>query len=242
MSSPFPGMNPYLEQDDAWHSFHEHLVPRLADEIVAGTPARYFVKLDENIYLHELSADERRLLGRPDVAVVEAKRSADQTVAVSTSATAPMHAQLPAVDLERLSFIEIRDTRNRRLITAVELLSPANKRAGPDRDVYLAKRAKVIQQGVNYVEIDLLRGGPRMPMEGVPACDYLVMVARSTEWPNAGIWPISLRDRLPDIAIPLNPPDADVVVHLQQLLHATYDAGGYERFIYEGQPEPPFAH
>ena len=23
MPSPFPGMNPYLEQDDVWHDFHK---------------------------------------------------------------------------------------------------------------------------------------------------------------------------------------------------------------------------
>ena len=30
MPSPFPGMNPYLEQDDVWHDFHERFVPLVA--------------------------------------------------------------------------------------------------------------------------------------------------------------------------------------------------------------------
>src|SRR5437764_855351 len=67
MPSPFPGMNPYLEQDDAWHSFHERFCTRLADELVAHTGPRYLVKLDESVFLHELPAGERRLVGRPDV-------------------------------------------------------------------------------------------------------------------------------------------------------------------------------
>ena len=29
MPSPFPGMNPYLEQEDAWHDFHESFMPRM---------------------------------------------------------------------------------------------------------------------------------------------------------------------------------------------------------------------
>ena len=239
MPSPFPGMNPYLEQDDAWHSFHERFCTRLADELVARTGPKYLVKLDENVFLHELPADGRRLLGRPDVMVLEPRGPGDVAAAAVLPAAAPAYANLPAVDLERLSYVEIRDARSRRLITAIELLSPTNKAAGSDRDQYLAKRARLMRQGVNLVEIDLLRGGPRMPMDGVPACDYLVMVARPPEWPRAGIWPIRLREPLPEIPIPLTAPDPDVRVNLQPLLHAIYDSAGYDRFIYDGEPDPP---
>lgn len=241
MPSPFPGMNPYLEQDDAWHSFHERFCTRLADELVAQTGPRYLVKLDENVFLHELPSEERRLLGRPDVMVLQPGRSEQATVATATSTAspAPAYANLPAVDLERLSYVEIRDARSRRLITAIELLSPTNKCLGSDRDQYLAKRASLMRQGVNLVEIDLLRGGPRMPMDGTPPCDYLVMVARPAEWPRAGLWPVRLRDALPDIPIPLADPDPDVRVALQPMLHAIYDAAGYDRFIYAGEPDPP---
>ncbi len=27
MPSPFPGMNPYLEQDDVWTDFHQSFIP-----------------------------------------------------------------------------------------------------------------------------------------------------------------------------------------------------------------------
>jgi hypothetical protein len=140
---------------------------------------------------------------------------------------------------ENLSSIEIRDVRSRRLITAIEWLSPTNKKNGSDRDQYLAKRATLMHQAANLVEIDLLRGGPRMPMENVPPSDYLVMVARPSEWPRAGVWPIQLRDPLPSIPIPLDESDPDAIVSLQALLHAIYDAAGYERFIYTSEPEPP---
>lgn len=241
MPSPFPGMNPYLEQDDAWHGFHERFCTRLADELVGRTGPHYLVKLDENVYLHELPSEERRLMGRPDVMVLEPGDRAHATSAtVSPAASgAPAYAKLPAVDLERLSYVEIRDVRSRRLITAIELLSPTNKRAGSDRDQYLAKRANLIRQGVNLVEIDLLRGGPRMPMEPAPPCDYLVMVARPSEWPRAGVWPIRLQDPLPEIPVPLGAPDPDARVPLQPLVHAIYDAAGYDRFIYESEPDPP---
>ena len=89
------------------------------------------------------------------------------------------------------------------------------------------------------MEIDLLRGGPGMPMEGAPPCEYLMMVARPAEWPRAGVWPVALRDPLPELPVPLSPPDPDAHVALQPLLHAIYDAAGYERFIYDGEPDPP---
>jgi hypothetical protein len=234
-------MNPYLEQDDAWHYFHERFCTRLADELVSRTGSNYLVKLDENVYLHELPSEQRRLVGRPDVMVVEpgGRTQAGAATAWPTASVAPAYANLPAVDLERLSYVEIRDARSRRLITAIELLSPTNKRPGSDRDQYLAKRATLMRQGVNLVEIDLLRGGPRMPMDPAPACDYLVMVARPPEWPRAGFWPIRLRDPLPEVPVPLAPPDADAQIALQPLIHAVYDSAGYNRFVYDGEPDPP---
>ena len=30
MPYPFPGMNPYLEQEDVWHDFHERFIPLAA--------------------------------------------------------------------------------------------------------------------------------------------------------------------------------------------------------------------
>ena len=33
MPSPFPGMNPYLERDDAWHDFRKSLLVRLAEMV-----------------------------------------------------------------------------------------------------------------------------------------------------------------------------------------------------------------
>lgn len=242
MPSPFPGMNPYLEHPDVWHGFHGYFCPELAKAVVAELPARYMVRMDENVYLHELSADERRLFGRPDVGVFDRSGTTrGHAPNGSASAVAPAYAQLPAVDLERLPFIEIRDIRSRRLVTVIELLSPANKRPGTDRDAYLTKRARLMHETVNLVEIDLLRGWPRMPMDGAPTCDYMVTVARPEEWPRVGVWPIGLRDPLPEIPIPLTAPDPDVRVALQPLLHAIYDAGGYERFVYDGEPEPPLS-
>lgn len=240
MPSPFPGMNPYLEQHDVWHDFHESFMPRVRDLISAQVDPRYIVKIDEHVFIHELSAEQRRFLGRADVSV---GRGASRTGAGYRTATAvldpPAEGYVPAIDIERLAFVEIRDRRNRQLVTLIELLSPANKRSGGDRDQYLAKRQEVLCSTAHLVEIDLLRGGERPPLEALPPCDYCVMVSRSPQRPRVGLWPLQLRDRLPVIPIPLREPDPDAQLDLQNVLDDIYDKARYETYVYDGSPDPP---
>jgi hypothetical protein len=136
-------------------------------------------------------------------------------------------------------YIEIRDRDGEVVITVIELLSPTNKRPGSDRGHYLAKRKQYLASSAHYVEIDLLRGGERMPADDLPDCDYCVLVRRSENRPRAGVWPLRLRDRLPLIPIPLRAPDPDARLDLQELLHQVYDRAGYRYRIYAAPPRPP---
>src|SRR5438270_10953148 len=94
MPSPFPGMNPYLEHEDAWHDFHERFIPAAAEEIGRQVRPAYIVKIDQNVYVHELPEGDRRLLGRPDVYVIEGsgKETADATT-LSTALASTARAQ-----------------------------------------------------------------------------------------------------------------------------------------------------
>jgi hypothetical protein len=78
-----------------------------------------------------------------------------------------------------------------------------------------------------------------MPIEDPPACDYMVMVSRYVERPRTGLWPIMLREPLPEIPIPLRNGDPDAMLDLQRLLHDVFDGAGYEYYIYGGRPAPP---
>jgi len=240
MPSPFPGMNPYLEQDDVWHNFHEQFCTHCLETLVPQVRPGYIVKLDEHVYIHELSADERRLLGRGDVAVASTGLKRPVPPGGGGAITAPVQARVPtATDVERQSFIEIRDRRSRDLIAVIELLSPANKRSGADREQYLGKRRQLLASAVHFVELDLLRGGIRMPVEDLPDCHYYAMVSRAGARPQVDVWPLRLRDPLPLIPIPLREPDGDAQLNLQTILHRLYDAAGYSDYIYEGRPQPP---
>jgi hypothetical protein len=240
MPSPFPGMNPYLEQDDTWHDFHQRFVPQVAELLGAQMSPQYIVKVEVHLYIHELDTEQRRLLGRADVGVAHAPKPGGAHSATGVL-DPPTQVVLPSVDIERDAYVEIRDRRNRQLITVIELLSPSNKQSGKDRDQYVAKRAELLAGPVHFVELDLLRGGPRMPLTDLPVCDYYVLVSRAEQRPRAGLWPLRLRDPLPPIPIPLRAPDADARLDLQLALHRVYDAARYEHYLYEGTPQPPLA-
>jgi Protein of unknown function (DUF4058) len=53
MSSPFPGMDPYLEQPAFWSSFHSKFVVALADAIEAQLDAAYYVEVETRTYLDD---------------------------------------------------------------------------------------------------------------------------------------------------------------------------------------------
>jgi hypothetical protein len=244
MPSPFPGMNPYLEHEDAWHNFHV-LFPTVGmQQLERHIGPNYFVKADENVYIHELSGDERRLLGRPDLFTTEAPDSAGghgPAAALLAAAPAPQSVRLPAVDVERVPYIEIRDARDRRLVSVIELLSPSNKAPGEDRDQYLTKRKAILASQAHLVEIDLLRGGRRMPLADPVSGDYGVLVSRYPDRPQAHWYPIGLRERLPVIPVPLGDDDPPVPLDLQEIVHTLYDTCGFRKYMYQTPPRPPLS-
>ena len=234
-------MNPYLEQPDVWHDFHQRFVARLGDELSRNIRPAYVTKIDENVYIHELDAEQRLLLGRPDVAVLEEPgETIDSHHSVATASQARAIGRLvPTTDRISESFLEIRDAEDRDLITVIELLSPTNKRSGVDREHYLAKRRLLLSGNAHFVELDLLRGHARMPIEGLSDCHYCVLVSRSYQRPHVELWPLGLRESLPVIPIPLKREDPDASLDLQKLLHDQYDAASYGDYIYGGTARPP---
>jgi hypothetical protein len=241
MPSPFPGMNPYLEQADVWHDFHERGVPFIAELLGPQVLPRYIAKIDEHVYIHDLAEESRKFLGRADVGVTPLRPAGVGNEPGVAVIEFPARVTLPAVDREGESYVEIRDRQNRQLVTVIELLSPSNKRPGDDRDQYTRKRYRLIGSGVNLVEIDLLRGNPRMPMTGLAPCDYCVLVSRPEDWPDVGIFPIRLRDPLPPIPIPLRPTDPPVRLDLKRVIDHVYDVAGYGYYVYDGPPDPPLS-
>ncbi len=238
MPSPFPGMNPYLERGTVWPSFHINFLSFALVHLSSRLQQQYIVTIGTRMYVHEPPAEERRLVGLTDLGVYHPPTSSGGGTAVA----APAYGTLPVgVQVERARFLEIRDKEGFGLVTVIELLSPSNKYAGDDHEQYLQKRWEVLRSRTHFVELDLLRGGGRMPLDGLPDCDYCAIVSRVEERPRVGIWSWRLRDAIPPVPIPLREGDADVFLDIKAVMDQVYDGGRYGKYIYSGPPEPRLA-
>jgi hypothetical protein len=233
-------MNPWVEQDGLWPDFHVAVVPALRRQLAHQVVPRHNVLIEEHIYIYELPPGPARSI-RPDLAVTRPRVGPAAAAVGIAEIEAPTHPRLPAEDIERVPYLEIRDRQSRELVTVIELLSPSNKRRGDDRGKYLDKRRGVLKSTAHLIEIDLLRGHDPMPLEGRAECAYSVLVSRAERRPVVEFWPIGLRDRLPVIPVPLRAPDIDARVDLREAVDQVYDEAGYAHFIYDGVPDPPLS-
>jgi len=236
MPSPFPGMNPYVERSAVWASFHNTFLVTALFQIISNVRPDYIVTVGTRMYIYEPGDDEDRFIGLTDVGIHEPLSPGSGG---ATAVLAPAYGTIsPSVQKEYAKFLEIRGKDVEDLITVIELLSPSNKYAGGDHEQYLRKRWDVLQSKTHLVEIDLLRGGGRLPLKGLPRCEYCVIVSRAEERPRVGIWPWNLRDPMPLIPIPLHAGDPDVFLDLKAVLDQVYDGSRYANHLYAGQPEP----
>lgn len=241
MKSPFPGMDPYLEQH--WLDVHGKLVAYAADALNAVLPNALVASIEERVAV-ESEGDIAHIYG-PDVRVVELPGGSETEVeSAGGVATAPLRL-LAQVEPITERFIRILDARTERLITVIEFVSPTNK-VGEGLYVFRAKRGELLASGVNFVEIDLVRSGdwralmrPHRPgRKG--ASLYRAAIRIPAEPASVYLFPIHLRDHLPDVPVPLRRDDPEIKLHLQELLDRAYTNGRYDRRLdYHQPPVPP---
>jgi hypothetical protein len=78
--------------------------------------------------------------------------------------------------------------------------------------------------------------------EELPPCDYLVMVSNHYERPVVDVWPISVRQSLPAIPVPLLRPDLSATIDLGEALRTVYARARYDlRIDYDRPPIPRLA-
>jgi hypothetical protein len=241
MRSPFPGMDPYLEQ--FWGDIHHRLITYMSDALQKELPGDLRARVDERVFVEP---DDRKIV--PDVRVVERGRPSHPRLRAGNGiATAePLIVHMERDEPVRQGFIEIIDIKSgRRVITVIEILSPSNKRAGPGRDLYVKKQEELRQGAVSLVEIDLLRTGSRVssaPFELIPdghRTPYSVCVRRGWKPLQFEYYRIPLRERLPAIAIPLRQSDPDAPLDLQALIDQCYEAALYDDIDYREEADPP---
>jgi hypothetical protein len=239
MKSPCPGMDPFLEIPAYWPDFHSTFINYWREAIADVLPPQYEATLGERVYLVEHDPAMRRL-GFPDVAVTHGNPSPSEPPP-SSGATAtldPVTIPLAVLEGPRETYIEILYQPNLSLVATLELLSPANKEQ-PGRTEYLAKRRALIYQQVHLVELDLLLGGRRLPMqEPLPSADYYYFVSRSERRPNCDVYSWKLDQSLPTVPIPLRAPDPDILVDLGAVFATAYARGRFFRRVNYAGPIP----
>jgi hypothetical protein len=236
-------MDPYLEHPAYWSDFHATFINYWREAIADALPPQYEAALGERIYLVEHDPEMRKL-GFPDVAVTHADRPAPQSSsssgAAGTATLEPVTIPLTILEGPRETYIEILYQPDRSLVAALELLSPANKEQ-PGRTEYLAKRRALLFQNVHIVELDLLFGGKRLPLEkALPAGNYYYFVARTDRRPDCQVYHWTFRDPLPRLPVPLRAPDDDVLIDLAAVFATAYERGRFSRRINYQAPAPTF--
>lgn len=242
MPSPFPGMNPYLENESVWRDFHQTFILTALAMLTRQISPEYCVRIEQWELVHDLTECEA-FSSFPSHAHIAGASSPSSPSSIAI-AEPPAYGRLllTSVVKERHGYLTIRGEGGLELVTVIVLLSPSIKVHGRHRAVYLWNRMDFVGRGLNLVEIDFLRGGPQLPLTGLPPCDYYAMVGRAGERPRVGIWPIGLREKLPNVPIPLRPGDPDATLDLRHVLDRVYDAAGYEDYIYDGSPQPPLSN
>jgi hypothetical protein len=143
-------------------------------------------------------------------------------------------------------YIEIRQRNDGRLVTLLEVVSPANKTTPAGRSAYLEKRKEGRSGNANLVEIDLvLQGQPTLDYarDSLPDWDYLVTVTRSSQPERYEIYTTTLQKRLPRFRLPLASDDRDTVLDLHTAFTRCYDQGGFAAKIdYKRTPTPPLSN
>jgi hypothetical protein len=233
-------MDPFIESQK-WADFHTRFITALSEVLMPRVRPAYFVDVEERVYV-ERDPDDPVMVLRPDVSIVDTFREEGRPYAATATAVGPLECLMPMPEEAREVYLTIRRKDRRNIVTVIELLSPANKRPGAKGfDQYLERRDHVLASFANLVELDLLRGGRRMPLVGkLPPGDFTATIARLRGRPRAEVYVWSLDQRLPVIPMPLAHPDPDVPVDLQEVFNLVYDRAGYDYSLdYREPPIPP---
>ena len=244
MPSPFPGMDPYLENPAGWPDVHHSLISSIRDQLVGRIAPRYYVRIEERVYLVD-DGDPARTVIVPDLRIgLNPAEPALWSSAGGVAVAEPVEV-ITMLDPEiREARLMIVDAVGREVVTAIEVLSPVNKvKDGAGWKNYRNKREEILGSGSHFVEIDLLREGDSPTAAQAPgSCEYRVHVSQVRRRPKGWVWAIHLEQRLPVVRIPLRDGDPDTELDLQAVFGDAYDRARYGDSIdYRIPPVPPLA-
>ena len=243
-ANPFPGMNPYLESSRIWREVHNKLIGQMHSFLRRTLPFRYTVIMDERVGIgNDPTRDAPARYALPDLSIRGGR--VRERVLAPYRTEGRVTAKLPWTDeTPREWYITIGERSQEDTVTVVELLSPSNKLlGGHGRSQYLEKRELIIAGPTHLVEIDLVRVGRPMPVEGYDGdAPYRNLISCWQTRPEVDLYPFRLQTPIPDVAVPLLEGDDDAVVPLGALVHDMYEQDYYANYVdYSGDPEGPLS-
>ena len=238
-------MDPFVEWSNFWADFHSEILPAVRQQLLRALPESYDARMNTKVQLvKQVEADpqsvagDAMIVGRPDYA----GNGRSSAAPAATMTLQPTRLPLPEPALEEVkhAWVEIVTGDDERVVTLVEVLSPANKEGEGFRRCD-AKRWAATRRGTNWVEIDLLLGGRRLDFGPArPRGDYFAHVVRGESPTQAEVFAWPLAAALPTIPVPLLPEDGDVPLDLSVAFAETYDRGQYRRRL-QYDRDPPAA-
>ena len=244
MPSPFPGMDPWLEDRDIFPGLHSALTMYIFEALNAALPPGYFAAVASIVWVDDQQRTE------PDISLLT--RRGPPSSGGTATLDAPSRLQplgvRPFLGPIEQKYLEIHAPGGERIVTAVEILSRSNKAAGSaGRKAYLDKQQEFCLGGVNMVEIDLLRAGthttavPRSRLARLHdgRIHYHVCVTEAGEVDRLFGAVFPLECPLPEIEIPLEPGVPRLPIALQPMLDRAYDSGRYSMRTDYTQPCTP---
>jgi hypothetical protein len=247
-------MDPWLESPSVFPDFHNRFISLLSESLNLLLPSPYFTAIGTRVLIE----GETDGIIEPDVDVLT---PADESTngyghrgnGGGVAVAEPANEEIVVVRVPQEETTEwqldVRTTDgNDRLVTSIEMLSPANKRLGSrSRELYLHKQRELIERGVHLIEIDWLRAGQhttavalRPARQQTGGFVYHICVTRAGRFSDFDVYPIQLSRPLPTLRVPLLPGTDDLRVPLQPIFDRCYDVGLYARRLrYQEPPDPP---
>jgi len=166
--NPYRGVNAHLQSflqspGGGWEMFHAAHITHLTDTLDNILPENYYALNEKSLQLTALDfeTEEQKLIWtRPDIRI-----HGEPTPTTSYREQNP-HAPVATLPLIKIRveddpltgvlIYQIRDEQEAKLITRIELLSPANKPPGSHYRQYLRKRNETLDSEINLVELDYL--------------------------------------------------------------------------------------
>lgn len=226
--NPYAGVNAHLNsylQNPAsrWTAFHSLHIADLVRDLDAQLPPGYGVSAEESLQYAQPETYVRPLRIQPDAAVYQSQETKPGQATQTAQATTPYRVGIAQdiVPLKRsLTAAEVykfADEPDMRLVTRIELLSPANLPGGSYHERYLQRRGETVRNGVHLVEIDYLHQyQPVMPearsyADGeADAYPFVIAVTHALPTPETAkthYYGAHVDEPLPRILLPLLLPD-----------------------------------